>query len=139
MDIARRRAFFDRLRNEFNVDAVALSYLVREDTILTHQVLTGSLQDVETVSFPKDPLVCVIPVITRSEAISCPSISRTNGKMDCPVMRAEGLEAILSMPIKDEQFGAAALSVMNAKPRIWSKAEAEQLKNFARTMELERL
>lgn len=138
VDITRRRTFFDRIRIAFNVDAVALSYLVRESTILTHQVLTHSLQDLETISVPKDPLVVVIPVITRSEVISCPSISRTNGRMDCPIMRAEGLEAILAIPVKDKQFGSAALSLLNAEPRIWNKAEAEQFKNYAKKMELDR-
>ncbi len=130
-----RTEFFVDLRDEFSVEAVALSFLSKNKTVLTHYVLTKSHPEVETISLPKDPLVCVIPVIANSEIVACPSISRTNGKLDCPVMRAEGLEAILSVPLFVDLLGATALSVMNAKPRIWNKSEAKRLGDVALSLE----
>ena len=93
------------------------------------------MSELEVLDLPRDPLACVVPVVTRSETLTCPSISRANGDIESLLMRAENLEAILSIPLDLAGQRSAALSIMDTKPRIWSKRETAKLMKFASVLE----
>ena len=129
--------FFQLILADFNVDAVAISHFSDHDDSVTHHILTHGLAEIEVLNLPKNPLNCVLPVITMSNIVACPSISKTNGRIDCAVMRAEKLEAILSVPLITREGRRAALSIMNEKPRIWCSAETDRLLQASRSVQNE--
>lgn len=123
-----------RLKLEFMVDVVAFSRVGDPPDRFRHVMLTHHSSDIEVFDMPREmPSFCGIVLETgRPFAVGC--LPEYCGGDDCPLMRAEGYNAYLGVPVMGSHGPVAALQLMAHEARDWSDRDIAVLERYSRTV-----
>jgi GAF domain-containing protein len=120
------------VRRTFDVDLASLSRVDVKDGHFSHLVSTARQEQIDEFASPYLPTTCCATVVRQKEPLLINAASQTKTGPQCPMMKAEGYEAYLGVPIWLNGAVVGALEVVARTPMNWGQAEIDRLSKFGK-------
>ena len=124
-----------QIRKDFGVDILAITRDDLDPENLCHYVLSPYSDTLEEIQTPANDDIFSSVVMTTEAPFAVPELSRLEPSEICPLMKAEGYEAYLGVPLSIDGVVIGALSVMSRYPRTWTAADQTRLSSYGRIVE----